>query len=127
MMIDAETMTTSTRIDEPAHSKVRAVDSHKGDHVKDVGEDDLQFPLDDCEEDNRETDPKSKQQNTDSQAQTNTTRTSTRASRSQFPLSPVKEQENVSTTSLPWLERRARFYPAPILPNKPPKSDKVSF
>jgi la-related protein 1 len=34
-------------------------------------------------------------------------------------LSPIKEQ--VSSTSLPWLEQRARFYPAPILPNKPPK------
>ena len=127
MMIDTETMTTSTRVDEPAHSKVHTIDSHKGDHVKDVGEDDLQFPLDDCEEDSRDAESKSKQQNTTSQTQTDTIRTNTHASRSQFPLSPVKEQENVSTTSLPWLERRARFYPAPILPNKPAKSDKVSF
>lgn len=43
-------------------------------------------------------------------------------------LSPVREQlaeDAISTTSHPWLEQRARFYPAPILPNKPIKTGKV--
>ena len=43
-------------------------------------------------------------------------------------LSPIREkcEDNISTTSHPWLEQRARFYPAPILPSKPNKIGKVS-
>lgn len=35
-------------------------------------------------------------------------------------LSPIREkdEDSISTISHPWLEQRARFYPAPILPNK---------
>ena len=31
----------------------------------------------------------------------------------------------LSPPSLPWLEQRARFYPAPILPSKQPRTGKV--
>ena len=101
MMSDNEV--TSTQHTAPTTVTQRGTQSAKGD---DHSEDVLQFDLDvnDALPDNNEDKPKDDTPATKEQA----------------------AASSGATTSLPWLEQRARFYPAPILPNKPTKQSTVS-